>query len=203
MEKSGCVLCSWDFAQNERPISQALDEIMDVVIGHVDGNAVVSTVVCPGPGSFTGIRIGISAAQAFCRATRGDLYALSLPETLRLRAFSNSPADTWIALDGRNGYFAVASLSSSEFTFVPYSECAGFDWGLEKKNIKVIGYASEIEKLKKISACEMATSPLDAIQVATQMAEIVLSFDRNERSSRRYQQPLYGLEAFTTKHLRN
>ena len=116
---SACVLDSGEseplareLAPMERGHAEALLPLITRVVGAVDGGfgSIDRVAVTVGPGSFTGIRIGLSAAQGIALARKIELVGVSTLAALAaphiLEPFEDVVA---AAIDARNGQVFVAA----------------------------------------------------------------------------------------------
>ena len=116
---SACVLDSGAFepvaresAPMERGHAEALLPLIARVVGAVDGGfgSIDRVAVTVGPGSFTGIRIGLSAAQGIALARKIELVGVSTLAALAaphiLEPFEDVVA---AAIDARNGQVFIAA----------------------------------------------------------------------------------------------
>ena len=82
-----------DERQSAQTILQLSRQVLDEAgVKHADAVAVVS-----GPGSFTGTRIGIAAAQGLCAAWEVPALPISTLALTAAAAHRIRPADTWLA----------------------------------------------------------------------------------------------------------
>jgi tRNA threonylcarbamoyl adenosine modification protein YeaZ len=97
----------------ERGHAEALLPLVERVMSKVDGgfSSIRRVAVTVGPGSFTGIRIGLSAAQAIALATHSEIVGVStlaaLAAPLILEPFDGVVA---AAIDARRGQVYVAAF---------------------------------------------------------------------------------------------
>ena len=116
---SACVLDSGESeplaresAPMERGHAEALLPLITRVVGAVDGGfgSIDRVAVTVGPGSFTGIRIGLSAAQGIALARKIELVGVSTLAALAapyiLEPFEDVVA---AAIDARNGQVFIAA----------------------------------------------------------------------------------------------
>ena len=116
---SACVLDFGEFeplaresAPMERGHAEALLPLITRVVGAVDGGfgSIDRVAVTVGPGSFTGIRIGLSAAQGIALARKIELVGVSTLAALAaphiLEPFEDVVA---AAIDARNGQVFIAA----------------------------------------------------------------------------------------------
>lgn len=90
-------------------VKEALDEAA-LAMGEIDGVA-----VSIGPGSFTGLRIGLSSAKGFCFALGKPLVAVPTFDAVAASASRLHPNEPRIAiaLDAKQGDYYYASYSNS------------------------------------------------------------------------------------------
>lgn len=130
----GKVLCSWS-VDNGFTHSEKMMQQLDMMLEHsnIDKKQIQGISVSIGPGSFTGLRIGIASAKTMA-------YALKIPicgvSTLTALAY-NLPVDgVWLSplVDGQKGnvYQAVYQWRDGrlqtikDVEFLPYSEALSF-----------------------------------------------------------------------------
>ncbi len=91
-----------------RTAGSMLTSAMRDVLGSVPPNALYAIVVVRGPGSFTGMRIGLSAAKALSQACAIPLVAVS-----RLAVLSAANCASRVALDAGRGRVYLGSFPGS------------------------------------------------------------------------------------------
>ena len=70
--------------------------------------------VCEGPGSFTGLRIGITAAKTFAYATGANLLAIPTLEVLASQVVFHDTRNVWVALNAQRQQLFVAHFEVSQ-----------------------------------------------------------------------------------------
>jgi tRNA threonylcarbamoyladenosine biosynthesis protein TsaB len=117
---SACVLDSsrreplaLETAPMERGHAEALAPLIQRVVGAVEGGfaSLDRVAVTVGPGSFTGVRIGLAAAQAIALARKIDLVGVSTLAALAAPSFLE-PFEGVVAaaIDARHGQVYVAAF---------------------------------------------------------------------------------------------
>ena len=194
--EGGPTLFSERYRADRQPLSKYVDHLLERILPHFSEGSDPEryVAVCPGPGSLTGIRIGIAIAQAVCRASGARLYSVNLGQALRALRVPGAGADSVIALDGRNGAFGFAPLSTGEFKFVLYQNCAQS----VKRETQFLGYGDDLVKLENLLGPFTNRITLDALSLAEAMAEVLFQARNSlQLESLRYAGPAYGLEALT------
>jgi tRNA threonylcarbamoyladenosine biosynthesis protein TsaB len=96
-------------AQNLLPLVAEITQSADIALNNLSAVAVMA-----GPGSFTGLRIGVGVAQALAMANKTPGIALSNLAVLALAAAEESELDTFlVALAAREFYFAAYTLDEN------------------------------------------------------------------------------------------
>ena len=98
----------------ERGHAEAIAPLIQRVVGAVDGGfkSLDRIAVTVGPGSFTGVRIGIAAAQAIALARRIELVGVSTLSALAAPNFLEPFEGVVVAaIDARHGQIYVAAFS--------------------------------------------------------------------------------------------
>jgi tRNA threonylcarbamoyladenosine biosynthesis protein TsaB len=126
---SGCVLdlgaaapLAFETIPMERGHAEALLPLVERLLKATEGgfaslNRVAATV---GPGSFTGIRIGLSAAQAIARALEIEAVGVSTLAALAAPHFSEAFEGLLVpAIDARHGQVFVAAYSATGRLVLP------------------------------------------------------------------------------------
>ena len=97
-------------AQNLLPLVAEIAQSADIALNNLSAVAVMA-----GPGSFTGLRIGVGVAQALAMANKTPGMALSNLAVLALAAAEESELDTFlVALAAREGEFYFAAYTLDE-----------------------------------------------------------------------------------------
>lgn len=97
--------------------SPALVPLLERLLGEISlAVKDLALIVCSiGPGSFTGIRIGLATAQGIGLATGAPLVGVSTLDTLA-RPFQSRAGDVFAVLDARKGKVYAASYRGAERT---------------------------------------------------------------------------------------
>lgn len=113
----------------------------DVAFGDVD-----RVGVGVGPGSFTGLRVGVSTARSLALATGAELVAISSLEAL---AWPHRPDPVTAVIDARRGEAFVASYENGACTRGPEAITASALPGLDGQGLAVgdgaVRYRAELE----------------------------------------------------------
>lgn len=108
-------------APMERGHAEALTPLIARVVGAVEGGfkSIDRVAVTVGPGSFTGVRIGLAAAQAIALARKIDLVGVSTLAALAAPSFLE-PFEGVVAaaIDARHGQVYVAAFGPDGRTLV-------------------------------------------------------------------------------------
>jgi tRNA threonylcarbamoyladenosine biosynthesis protein TsaB len=126
-----CMLDELDLAAADDPRpggrpghAQRLLSLVDELMkrGAADWDSIERIAVGAGPGTFTGLRIGIASAQALAAARALPLVGVSTLRSLALAAHERAPAHATLAvIDARRGEAFVAGWAAAEnpLTAVP------------------------------------------------------------------------------------
>ncbi|HEX3600697.1 MAG TPA: tRNA (adenosine(37)-N6)-threonylcarbamoyltransferase complex dimerization subunit type 1 TsaB, partial [Lacipirellulaceae bacterium] len=101
---------------NDQRTAQALAPTMQALLKDTDWSPSSVELVCVavGPGSFTGLRIGVTAAKAFAYSVRAEVVAVNTSEVLASQA-PKSGAPLWTILDAqRQELFAAKFVMGQE-----------------------------------------------------------------------------------------
>jgi tRNA threonylcarbamoyladenosine biosynthesis protein TsaB len=170
-----------------------------------DGDMVASQLeaiaVSKGPGSYTGLRIGVSAAKGLCFAL--GIPLISIP-TLESLAHKVSKTSGWIVpmLDARRMevYSAVFSSEKKEIreTRAEILTTTSFSEYLEQGDVHFIG--SGVEKFQTI--CKSPKAHFNPIELpsAAQMALLAqLKYEKSDTEDVAYFEPYYLKDFMTGK----
>ena len=120
----------------ERGHAEALIPLLDRLVARIEGgfDAVGRVAVTVGPGSFTGIRVGVAAARAVGLACRVPVVGVSTLQALAAPAIANKlPPPVIAAIDARHGavyaqVFGAGGVTLMEASHLPVAaviEAAG------------------------------------------------------------------------------
>lgn len=178
-------------------IKELFDNLEDYTLNNIDAVAVSS-----GPGSYTGLRIGVSVAKGICYALNKKLIAITSLETLAYSVFSNAESaelikqGAWICpmIDARrmevyttffNGSMEIQQEITAEI-IEEDSFKAIFD------NQKVIILGDGAHKCKEVLQHENITFIDEAAPLAANMVSVALQkFNNNEFEDVAYMEPFY------------
>ena len=101
--KNGTLINIKKIESNQSHSNNLIPTIKDILDGYkIKSNDIKEIMVNNGPGSFTGVRIGVTVAKTFA-------YALNLPiktvSSLQIKAISSSKEDKLVVESDKNGYF--------------------------------------------------------------------------------------------------
>lgn len=166
-------------------ISQVLDR------ANISTKDLDAIAVSKGPGSYTGLRIGVSAAKGLCYALDIPLLATS---TLHSLAMQVSQSVVVPMLDARRMevYSAVFSSQMVQIRDIKAQIITqdSFNTYLDKGKVTFIG--DGVEKFKDVCTHQNAVFINDALPSASQMAKIAtLKFTQNDTQDVAYFEPYY------------
>jgi tRNA threonylcarbamoyladenosine biosynthesis protein TsaB len=125
-------------------------------ISAVGLDALDAVVVVSGPGSFTGVRVGLSAAKGLCEATGVPLVALSRLAVLADIASRNGPAPHAAAARGTRIH-ALLDAGRGEYYYGEYVDGACLREALFTRD-EVIAAVRRGEPADAVVACEPAVA---------------------------------------------
>lgn len=108
---SQTVLLEKDMSSQALPLLKDMLEIANIFPSEVD-----KIIVCNGPGSFTGIRIGITIAKVYAWALNKEITVISALEAM---ALSSSSSLILPIIDARRGYVYGALYNENEVLIEP------------------------------------------------------------------------------------
>lgn len=98
----------------------------------IKASEIGTVAVAVGPGSFTGLRIGITAAKTIAYATGAKLVATSTLDVLALQTEGGAGSRVWAALDAQRGDLFVACYAANDWKALGESDLtqllAGDTW---------------------------------------------------------------------------
>lgn len=197
------------FSSNEEPresaawLHTAIQQIMQQQ--NVELQQLSAVAISAGPGSYTGLRVGMAAAKGICYALKKPLIAIN---TLQMMAAAvvveQNIATEWLCpmIDARrmevftaifdqtlNEIVSTTAIILSPETFVEH---------LETKKILFFGNGSN-----KFSSLQQHSNALFVSITASAKHLPVLAFDKliqNNFTDLAYSEPLYGKEFFSPAH---
>ena len=149
-----------------------------------------AVAVSAGPGSYTGLRIGVSAAKGLCFALSIPLLALSSLQILSKQVHSDGLIIPMLDARRMEVYTAVYQKDKEVEAPKPLIlDIKSFE-AYRNKEITFIG--SGVAKWKELSLFTEATYLPDAVPSATEMCELVYSrYVNNQYEDVAYFEPLY------------
>lgn len=112
------------YIEDEKTHSQKLMPLIDEILS--EANLTLSDfdlfVCCTGPGSFTGVRIGVSTVKAFHDVTNIPVASVSSLESLAYNTMEDNPSFVCSILDAKNDNVYYGIFEKKEDTFVPLEE---------------------------------------------------------------------------------
>lgn len=110
--------------EDEKTHSQKLMPLIDEILS--ESKLALSDfdlfVCCTGPGSFTGVRIGVSTVKAFHDVTDIPIASVSSLESLAYNTIQDTPSIVCSILDAKNDNVYYGIFEKKENTFVPLEE---------------------------------------------------------------------------------
>ncbi len=138
--KDGQALSSKSWLSNNDEAEKLMPAIEDMLGDEVTYEEIENILVVKGPGSFTGLRIGVATANTIAHFAGCNLYAISTFEYLWLQA----PADAALVLFAGKGGVYVSLTPEEEGKIVDMPDVNEY---LENNNVtKVFGDISDEQK---------------------------------------------------------
>jgi tRNA threonylcarbamoyladenosine biosynthesis protein TsaB len=166
--------------------------ILQVLVeANISKNDLDAIAVSKGPGSYTGLRIGVSAAKGLCYALEIPLLAISTLESLA-RQVTGSVVVPMLDARRMEVYSAVFSSGMDPIREIQAQIITqdSFNTYLEKGKVTFIG--DGVEKFEVVCTHQNAVFIKDALPSASQMAQIAtLKFSQNEIQDVAYFEPYY------------
>jgi len=158
--------------------------------------AIHALVVCAGPGSYTGLRVGMSTAKGICYALDKPLILISKLKLIALDKAGNK--NTWVILKARQGeYFAAAFDTSLEWLQEPghYFEAELTEALAKGRDSVVITDVPDVFAENET----IALSPVYAANVDKWIPAAEAAFVAGQFADLAYADPYYLKAAFTTQ----
>lgn len=167
--------------------------------GGIGPNQLGAVAVSAGPGSYTGLRVGMAAAKGLC-------YALSLPliavNTLQMMAAAIEAPSTELLcpmIDARRNEVFTALFNASLNEVMPYTNLIltenSFDETLKKFSITFFGNGSKkataFIKHPAAKFVDVTATAADMIRLSSQ------KFEAGQFSSLAYSEPFYGKDFYS------
>lgn len=102
-------------------------------------NNVNNIVVLNGPGSFTGIRVGVTVAKVLAWALNIKLYMLTTLEALKLHVSD----DVVISVIKERNDYCYSGIFSKEETQLGYYKTNDLVFNFDKKNISIVSFEND------------------------------------------------------------
>jgi len=165
------------------------DTLADNALTYADLNAIA---VSKGPGSYTGLRIGVSAAKGLCFALDIPLIAL---ETLEVLAHQVSAANGFVApmIDARRmeAYTKVFDANFNEVRAIEAEILDDTSFSAYLEQGKVVFVGNKTEKTQEVIQHENAVF-IDTLPSAKEMSMLAYAkFEKNDIVDVAYFEPYY------------
>ncbi|MGJ8676360.1 MAG: tRNA (adenosine(37)-N6)-threonylcarbamoyltransferase complex dimerization subunit type 1 TsaB [Akkermansiaceae bacterium] len=201
--KADKILFSLDFINGRNHNSQIFDALEGVTKA-LAGRALDLVIVGTGPGSYSGVRVGIASAQGLAIVHDCPTVGLgSLAATPIARGQSTSGQETSIAVgDARRGLYYISQITESgEATEPELMELATFRQALEEAITKGVTVStlddfSQVEGLADLSVQIILTKPESSLLIDLWLG---LSPARRAELSSQPLAPAYLRDPFTSK----
>jgi len=214
----GAALCQDDTAVSQAHLrrprihSKRLTPLIEDVLAHggVAAEALDAVAVSVGPGSYTGLRIGVSTAKGWARAVDADLIGVPTLEAYaaRLRPMAR-PGDVICALlDARRDEVYAGAFRCADDGLVPHADTTALtvetlpDWlGMVDGRLWLLGDGVDKSRtaLDDVSAERTACSPTEVGPSAAEVARRGrIRLDRHGPDDRAALEPLYVKEVHAT-----
>ena len=171
---------------------------------HLNTRDLDAVIVSKGPGSYTGLRIGVSFANAICYAQEIPLIGINTLEILASAAISERPGDHYYCpmIDARRMevYRAIydQDLKEIETTSPLIVEGNSFDY--LKGDKKIVLFGNGMEKCKDVLGEDDSFIYLDNVKLSARFSGTIgkRKYDRGEFEDLAYFEPFY-LKSFQAK----
>lgn len=175
--KEGQVLSSISWLSNNDEAEKLMPEIQKMMDENsIDYEDLENVLVVKGPGSFTGLRIGVSTANTIAHLNKCNLYAISTFEYLWI----NAPQNAALLLFAGKGGVYISLTKGEEGKLINMPEVNEY---LKKHNIsKVFG---------DISKDQVAQIDAQYENIDRDFAQNILEIDLSSLKKERLVNPLY------------
>lgn len=109
----------------------------------IESQNISNIIVCNGPGSFTGVRIGVTIAKTFAYCTNANIYTI---DSLTLASLSYT-GDNYIAVKENNGIYLAKFHNENMTSNIEYYRNKEIEALNYKDNIK---YETETPNFKRL-----------------------------------------------------
>ncbi|MGM0635311.1 MAG: tRNA (adenosine(37)-N6)-threonylcarbamoyltransferase complex dimerization subunit type 1 TsaB [Bacteroidota bacterium] len=173
-------------------LHQFINQILDEV--NLSVNDLDAIAVSKGPGSYTGLRIGVSAAKGLCFAADLPLISISTLDSLAKQVDANADEVIVPMLDARRMEVYSKIVDSNNKTLEPTEakilDNTSYQTVLDKQKVHFIG--SGVSKFKTICQHKNATFHLEKDPSARQMGDIAYEkFQEKDFEDVAYFEPYY------------
>lgn len=184
-------------------IFSAINEVLKN--GHITIQNIDAVSVNNGPGSYTGLRVGLSTAKGLCYSLNKPLILLNTLELMALNFIKNHQQETEVLfcpmIDARRMEVYCSIYNKNLISILPQQAIVLDENSFEKllKESKIVFFGSGSKKFKQITSSKNACF-ISLTNSNTGIAEFILNAFNNQKFSNvAYSEPNYLKEVYTTK----